>query len=91
MANIQVFTGSEGPSHDPYSWTEIVFTKTDGTTVTFKSSGLGYCDLTVGGKTERCFDDSLEDKFEELTGLTSGKAEEIYYELHPYFDDPIRY
>ena len=91
MAKVRVYTGSEGPSHDPYGWTEVVFTKTDGTEVTLRYSGLGYVRLFVNGeKVLETFDDGkvASAQFEELTGITPWKAEEIYH-TRIHFDDPM--
>lgn len=91
MARMHIASGSEGPSHDPYDWTEIRFTKTDGTKVTLRSGGLVYERLYVNGeKMLETFDDSKEvsKRFEELVGLSPLKAEQIYY-ARIYFEDPM--
>jgi hypothetical protein len=80
MAKVRVTTGSEGPRHDPYGWTEIHFTKTDGTEVMLRTGGLGYDRLFVNGeKVGESYDPdtAMVDKFQELTGLTPMEAEEL--------------
>lgn len=73
MASVHVRHGSEGSWHDPYSWTEIEFTKTDGTEIMLRYGGLGYDRLFVNGEQVlETFDDGkmAGAKFEELTGMT---------------------
>jgi hypothetical protein len=81
MASVRVRRGSEGPAHDPYSWTEIEFTKADGTVVMIRQGGLGYERLFVNGKkvleTFEGQRDPASTKFYELTGMTPEDAEEV--------------
>ena len=85
MARVRIERGSEGPSYDPYGWTEVHFEKTDGTKVVLRSGGLGYDRLTVlepGGKMTRI--ESFEDgeneatrEFQRLTGFSPWETERI--------------
>jgi hypothetical protein len=77
MANIKVKRGSEGPAHDPYSYTEITFYFTDKNKkpVTIHQ-GLG--DWLKHGKRKYEWDaHCIAIKFEELTGLSVRRAEAI--------------
>ena len=91
MAKIRMKSGSEGPRHDPYSWSEIHFTKTDGTEVMLRAGGLGYTRLFVNGEkiSESFIDDkSTDEKFEELVGMSPYKCEDVYYrKMH--VEDPM--
>jgi hypothetical protein len=77
MANIKVKRGSEGPAHDPYSYTEITFYFTDKNKkpVTIHR-GLG--EWLKHGKRKYEWDaHCIATKFEELTGLSVRRAEAI--------------
>jgi|GEM_PF-5603466 hypothetical protein len=80
MAKIRVRRGSEGPKHDPYSFTEITFYFTDTTRnpVTIHS-GLGEWvktgDRHYDAQNSCGIDPALI--FEELTGLSVRRAEAI--------------
>jgi hypothetical protein len=78
MASVRVRHGSEGPEHDPYSYTEITFyfTNPKRKPVTYHG-GLG--DWVKHGKRKYGFTrkKDLSDKFEELTGLSVRRAEMI--------------
>lgn len=83
MANIKIKHGSEGPAWDPYSFTEIEFTKTDGTVVKYHG-GLGeWC--TVEYKDGRKYKiDNLEESsilFKLEVGMTPEEAESCFYKL----------
>lgn len=83
MAKLDIITGYEGSRHDPYSWSEIHFTKTDGTVVVGRESALGYVRVSVNGEqiAESFHDDySADDKFEELVGLSLARCEKLYYD-----------
>lgn len=90
MAQLRIKTGSEGPRHDPYSWTEIHFTKTGSGTVVLRSSALGYDRLYMNGQLllETYEGREASNQFRALTGLTPEKAEKIYYE-RLYVEDPF--
>ena len=89
MASIDIKHGTVGPTHDPYSTTTIIFTKTDGTEVelyrsefgtSLKVNGFHYASTQAGGGL-KTFDEqvaSIEEEFERLTGMTPDKAEHIY-------------
>ena len=46
MASISVRTGSEGPHYDPYHFTEICFTRTDGIQVVLHSGLAEWCEVS---------------------------------------------
>lgn len=79
MAKIQIRTGSEGPSWDPYSFTQITFTCTDGLEVVHHS-GLGeWCmvdGMTVGRGEEAA------PAFLSYAGLTPYQAQKAYHRIH---------
>ena len=90
MATVRVRHGSEGPAHDPYGYTEIVFTTTRGKVFKFRSGGLGYERYTGprGGKIESyerwrrslgkySMDLRARRAFEKGTGMSPFKAERI--------------
>lgn len=75
MARVYVRTGTEGPRHDPYIFTEVTFVKTDGTEVRYHY-GLAQW-LEVNGKPIDVPYEEMDDKFEELTGMSAGAAERV--------------
>jgi len=83
MANIKIKHGSEGPKWDPYGFTEIEFTKTDGTVVTYHGGLAEWCKVEYkDGK--KYLIDNLEESsilFKLETGLTPDEAEEWYYKM----------
>lgn len=96
MASVNVRTGTEGPSHDPYGYTEIEFTRTDGVVVTYHA-GLGeWCKVSLTPPEKRrgvrhhgedliahCIDDDgAASLFETATGLSPQQAEKVYQRLH---------
>ena len=74
MADITVRRGVEGPRHDPYSWQEVAFSKTNGQVIRLRA-GLGVS-LWVDGKLVDAIErvDDLEchlmQVFKEMTGLS---------------------
>src|SRR5580698_9347517 len=77
MARVRIRRGSEGPEHDPYSFTEITFFFTDKSRKPFTiHQGLG--DWLKHGKRKYEWDaHCIATKFEELTGLSVRRAEAI--------------
>lgn len=75
MARVFVRNGTEGPRHDPYSYTEITFVKTDGTEIVYHD-GLAQW-ITVNGVKQPCDYDEHVGLFEELTGIAPWRAEVI--------------
>lgn len=73
MSNIQIQTGSEGPRHDPYGYTETTVTRSGGDVVTLHE-GLGEW-VEVNGKR---FDQSCYEIFEHVAGITPRIAERVY-------------
>jgi hypothetical protein len=74
---VRIKTGSEGPKHDPYSYTEYTFEQAGKPTVTFHA-GLGVW-LEVDGKTEYACDVQEENllfgKFESVLGFSINDLE----------------
>ena len=86
MTKITTKRGSEGPRHDPYSWTEIAVHRSD-CTVTFHE-GLGcYVDVQGGLQHDRLWmtsDDSrarVEAHFERFAGVSVKTAQRAYDEF----------
>jgi hypothetical protein len=80
MAKVRVKHGSEGPQHDPYSYTEITFYFTDKNKkpVTIHR-GLGEWIHSAGKRplSPVPHDENACEKFERLTGLSFRLAERI--------------
>lgn len=82
--------GTEGPRHDPYSFTEY-YLDTDAHSIT-AHMGLG-CWLEVDGV--KVIPNDPEDgklvelAFHILAGFPLDKFEQYYYRIHPYFPDPM--
>lgn len=81
MSNIKLKTGSEGPRHDPYGYTEITVDRQDGRVVTLHSGLAYWCKVYLNGKLVLTFDNeqTIEKMFTRFAGISSHKAEEIYY------------
>lgn len=78
MARVFTRSGTEGPRHDPYHYTEVSFVKTNGDVVECKVSGLGYGLLSVNDAQLFKGDDlETEKEFERITGISYDKALEI--------------
>jgi hypothetical protein len=77
MAKVTVRRGSEGPRHDPYGYTEVIFTKTNGDVIQMHM-GLGVW-LKVNGKEydSQYREEVLSEYFKEFTGMAFEKAERI--------------
>lgn len=83
-------TGSEGPRHDPYAYTEITVHRADGREVTLHS-GLAEWMTYSDGRVERRFDDPIPvlcNKFEAIVGITPEVAEKAWREQR---ERPIRF
>ena len=93
MAKMIHTSGVEGPRHDPYSWEELTFIRTDGVSVKVRIGGLGYERLYVdGNKVAEHYhhDTAVSDMFEGLTGLSVDKAFSIYHRrFEREYDDPM--
>lgn len=76
MAHIYVKRGSEGPRHDPYSYTEVHFTSTDEKTEIVCHLGLAEW-LKVNGKKIVEQPANVEAEFRLITGMRFDKAERI--------------
>lgn len=70
MASVRVRRGTEGPRHDPYGWTKIEFTRTDGTIIEARRGDLGYMNLT----THYPNDVVAVSKFNGESGVRDGEA-----------------
>jgi hypothetical protein len=82
MAKVRVKHGSEGPAHDPYSYTEITFYFTDEKRKPVIYHG-GLSEWVKHGKRKygighiRNNDLWIRDRFKQLTGISVEKAEAI--------------
>ena len=82
MASIKVREGIEGPAYDPYHFTEIQFTRTDGVVVTLHA-GLGdWLTLTYGLTGWVMGKGNPDEAFARLTGITPAKAMQIWERRH---------
>lgn len=84
MSSITMRTGSEGPRHDPYSYTELTVRR--GNTTVSAHYGLLVW-LECNGEREQINDDKLLSMlFQDMTGLTIKQAERAYAKLQalPY-------
>lgn len=77
MAKILVSRGTEGPRHDPYGYTEVMFVKTNGDIIQMHM-GLAVW-LKVNGKIydSEYREEPLSEYFKEFTGMSFEKAERI--------------
>src|SRR5579859_3325001 len=76
MSAIYMETGSEGPRHDPYSYTELTVER-QGLTVKAHYGLMVW--LESNGEREQICDDKLLDAlFCDLTGMTIAQAERAY-------------
>lgn len=80
MATLSHWSGTEGPSYDPYAYEEWEFTSTDGNLKVELHSGLSeYCKVEVksilGGWPLRLkeYNESAYALWERMTGLSPGK------------------
>lgn len=92
-----ITTGSEGPRHDPYGYTEIEITMRNGVSAELHA-GLGmWLRFTDSQGTEQQYDNSnstekeMEAKFEEITGWHPGDCENLMHlvEERRYAKDPM--
>lgn len=64
--------GSEGPQHDPYSFTETDFDSNSGDKINIRTGGLGYTRLKVNDReweaSEKFDEETLRLRFRALTG-----------------------
>ena len=66
MNRVSIKTGSEGPRHDPYSYSEVTVRKQDGTAVTHHSGLAMWCKLD-GQKLDQQYGDHYgEDTYEQF-------------------------
>jgi hypothetical protein len=76
---VSIKTGSEGPRHDPYAYTEITVHRADGREVVLHT-GLAEWMTYKDGRVVRRFQDEykiLRSKFEAIVGITPECAEKI--------------
>ncbi len=85
MASVRIKTGSEGSSYDPYSYTECIFTRTDGVRVVLHA-GLGvWCKLYKPGEKRACVcarEDHAHVFFYRTTGMWPSQAERIWLKIN---------
>lgn len=78
MADISIKTGSEGPKHDPYGYTEITFIKTDGTIIKHHE-GLGsWCEILDKNCIQRAEGSQASELFFLATGCTPNEARKYF-------------
>jgi hypothetical protein len=82
-STIEIRTGSEGPRHDPYSYTEITVTRSNGGWAKYHA-GLGeWLVVGIGGE-ERKMNGSpeyLRNMFELVVGITPEGAERAVHRM----------
>lgn len=84
MSDIFIKRGSEGPRHDPYSYTEITVKRTDGNKVLRSATihaGLAYWAETSDGRREDQDTVRVNDLFTEVAGITPHQAHKAHREL----------
>jgi hypothetical protein len=88
-------TGSEGPRHDPYGWTERTV-MLNGVTYRLRSGALGYDRLSVNGVViVESYDNSAqvneaEHEFEVRTGMTVAEFDKYCARIHhDDLEDPM--
>lgn len=84
-------TGTEGPAHDPYSFTEMTVKErfVDGSKLDVTLHlGLALW-VSINGRKTASYDHNAVAKFYDLTGLGIDEFERAYDRVHPYFDDPM--
>jgi uncharacterized membrane-anchored protein len=80
-------TGTEGPQHDPYGWTEYVATPPNGEWCKLRLGALGYTRLIFKGQVaDEAYADrdgvaaaKLVARFEAYAGTTLDRIAEDYY------------
>jgi len=86
MSSIQIETGSEGPTHDPYAWEEITVCRPNGTEVTIHYGLDNWVRVDEGEKLRPEWDDaklqqdldSIDRVFETHAGCTPAVAHKAY-------------
>lgn len=85
--SLDLRTGSEGPQHDPYSFTEMIMTVNGNETRLHL--GLG-CWLKLNGEMFVPYDEELAVKiWINITGLTPDQFTKAYWRRWPYYPDPM--
>lgn len=74
MAKVSVRRGVEGPKHDPYGYTEVTFTRTDGRVVVMHE-GLGTWVKVDGARPKDLTELECYEAFEAATGMPFRRAE----------------
>jgi len=80
-SNISVETGSEGPKHDPYAYTEVTVRRADGRRATIHLGLAEWMNYRDEHGVTRHFDDPyavLRSKFAACVGITPERAERVH-------------
>ena len=85
MSHITQRTGTEGPRHDPYSYTEITVQRPGKKTVTVHLGLMQFVQVGASAPVHMSYE-LLDQTFEALTGLTIKQAERALrrIEQQPY-------
>jgi hypothetical protein len=87
MARLKRRTGTEGPRHDPYGYTEYHWTSTDKQRSAILHIGLGeWCEVfgcqgIMDG--ERTHNEQAHDVWQYATGMNESLTERAYWRAHP--------
>lgn len=80
MSSVAIETGSEGPAHDPYGWTEITVTRPNGVCVTIHQGLMCWLRTPEGVQVE--FNENDPERlvriFETYAGVTPDVAVRAY-------------
>lgn len=90
---IKFNSGSEGPRHDPYGWSEVIVVN-KGKTFRFRTGGLGYYrlvidDRMVGEVHEKAKGNRLQKRFLKLAGVTERQIDRAYEAFMNEDEDPM--
>ena len=89
--SIDCRTGNEGPTHDPYGYTEfIVYCNNE--VVKLHMGLVVWLEIKDAFRSvARVHDEApaLEALFEKATGISPRNFLRYYERVHPYFDDPM--
>lgn len=76
MSSIDIKSGSEGPRHDPYSYSEITVTRESGSTVCIHFGLIEW--IEVNGIRSDCDYETAAEIFEDLAGISVEVAQKVY-------------
>lgn len=76
MSSIDITSGSEGPQHDPYSYSEITVERPSGATVKIHFGLIEW--IEVNGIRSDCDYKTAAEIFEDLAGISVETAQKVY-------------